>query len=96
MTYQEKLNLPPWLLKRAEILKRDENKCVNCGYRWRPILFSMPLTELILDFEIQIYTIKNKVVYFNQVVKDEGEFSLKLMDKFNKYNPEFFRKIPFS
>jgi len=52
----------------------------------------MPLTELILDFEIQIYTIKNKVVYFNQVVKDEGEFSLKLMDKFNKYNPEFFEK----
>lgn len=55
-------------------------------------MFSMPLTELILDFEIQIYTIKNKVVYFNQVVKDEGEFSLKLMDKFNKYNPEFFEK----
>jgi 5-methylcytosine-specific restriction endonuclease McrA len=92
MTYQEKLTLPQWQLKRVEILKRDENKCVNCGFRWRPILFSIPLTELILDFEIQIYNIKDKVVYFNKVAKDDGEFSIKLMDKFEKYNPKFFEE----
>jgi hypothetical protein len=47
---------------------------------------------LILDFEIQIYNIKDKVVYFNKVAKDDGEFSIKLMDKFEKYNPKFFEE----
>ena len=92
MTYQEKLNLPQWQLKRDKILKRDENKCVNCGFRWRPIIFSIPLTELILDFEIQIYNIKDKVVYFNHVRKDQVEFAQKICDKFQKYNPKLFEE----
>jgi hypothetical protein len=95
MTYEEKLQLPEWKIKRDSIIQRDNNRCIKCGYgEFEDIKFNFTIPknlkypfknfEILKHYPLFTLTLTDFIIKWgiqiHSVIEDEVQYNFTVPD----------------